>query len=278
MNTRAILYGLGALALLVAVGTAGWIAGGEGGSADPAIQDAIALPIPPLPPRFGASERYDRCLAEVSDDPAKAAITASAWMRESQDPAGPHCLALAQLGIGQPAAAAALFERLAARPDLATPVRAAMFDQASQAWLLAQQPDAAYRAAREAVALAPDNPDLWVGRAVAALARTQYQLAVDDLGNAFARDPSRADILVRRAAALRMLDRPDAALADIERALTADPDNAEALLERGILRQRRNDPAGARADWERAILLAADSQTADLAIQDLALLEAGPIR
>jgi regulator of sirC expression with transglutaminase-like and TPR domain len=50
------------------------------------------------------------------------------------------------------------------------------------------------------------------------------------------------------------------------------------LLERGILRQRRNDDEGARADWQRAISLAPDTATADLAEQNLALLEAGPVR
>ena len=62
------------------------------------------------------------------------------------------------------------------------------------------------------------------------------------------------------------------------RVLAADPDNAEALLERGVLRQRAEDVEGARGDWERVIAVAPDSQTADLATQDLALLDAGPIR
>jgi regulator of sirC expression with transglutaminase-like and TPR domain len=65
---------------------------------------------------------------------------------------------------------------------------------------------------------------------------------------------------------------------DIDRAIAIDPDNPEALLERGIIRQRQNDAAGARADWERAITLAPDTPTADLAQQNLALLEAGPVR
>jgi regulator of sirC expression with transglutaminase-like and TPR domain len=62
---------------------------------------------------------------------------------------------------------------------------------------------------------------------------------------------------------------------DVDRAIALDPDDAEALLERGILRQRRADQAGARNDWERAIALAPDSATADLAEQNLALLQAG---
>ena len=64
----------------------------------------------------------------------------------------------------------------------------------------------------------------------------------------------------------------------MDRALTLDGDNAEALLERGILRQRQNDRGGARSDWEKAIALAPDTPTADLAQQNLALLEAGPER
>ena len=52
----------------------------------------------------------------------------------------------------------------------------------------------------------------------------------------------------------------------------------EALLEHGILRQRVDDQAGARQDWERAISLEPDSATADLAQQNLALLDAGPDR
>jgi hypothetical protein len=35
---------------------------------------------------------------------------------------------------------------------------------------------------------------------------------------------------------------------------------------------------GARTDWERAISLSPDSATADLAQQNLALLEAGPVQ
>jgi regulator of sirC expression with transglutaminase-like and TPR domain len=70
----------------------------------------------------------------------------------------------------------------------------------------------------------------------------------------------------------------DRAQDSLDLALGRDPDNAEALLERGILRQRHDDRAGARRDWERAIELSPDSTTADLAQQNLALLEAGPDR
>jgi regulator of sirC expression with transglutaminase-like and TPR domain len=83
-------------------------------------------------------------------------------------------------------------------------------------------------------------------------------------------------VLVLRAATWRHLGHLGLAQDDIDRAIAIDPENAEAMLERGILRQRHDDPAGARDDWERAIVLAPDSPTADLAEQNLALLEAGP--
>lgn len=61
-------------------------------------------------------------------------------------------------------------------------------------------------------------------------------------------------------------------------ALTLVPDDPDALREREILRQRMGDSAGARADWERARGVDPNSTTADLAEQDLSLLEAGTQR
>jgi Flp pilus assembly protein TadD len=98
---------------------------------------------------------------------------------------------------------------------------------------------------------------------------------VTDLEHALRVEPDRAEALVFRAAAWRQLDRPDPARRDIDRALEIAPENAEALLERGILRQLAGDPDGARADWERAVEVAPNSAAADLALQNLALSEAG---
>jgi lipoprotein NlpI len=68
------------------------------------------------------------------------------------------------------------------------------------------------------------------------------------------------------------------ARADLDQALAIDPDLPEALLEHGILLQRAGDRAGAQRDWSRAAELAPDSQTGDLAAQNLELLAVGPSR
>ena len=129
-----------------------------------------------------------------------------------------------------------------------------------------------------ALLLAPDDADLLIDRSVASAGLERYQDAVEDLGLALNLDPSRTDALVFRAAARRHLGQLDLAADDLGRAVAADPDNPDALLERGILRQRRGDPAGARQDWDRAATLAPDTATGDLALQNLALLDAGSER
>jgi tetratricopeptide (TPR) repeat protein len=117
-----------------------------------------------------------------------------------------------------------------------------------------------------------------IDHAVAADGLQRWQDAIDDLTHALDLDPRRPDALVLRGAAWRHLGNLDVAQDDVNRALAIDPQNAEALLERGILRQRHDDASGARADWQQAITIAPDSPTADLAQQNLALLEAGPKR
>ncbi|MBC7634781.1 MAG: tetratricopeptide repeat protein [Acetobacteraceae bacterium] len=236
------------------------------------------LPIPPLPPRVADGAQYDRCLAQVPDDPRRAATDAQAWRAAGGGASSVHCLAMAELALGRGEQAARLLLTLAGEPATSAPLRAAMFSQASQAWQLAGRADDALEAAKAAVVQVSDNPDLWIDLANLAIARKDYAGAADDLSRALALDRSRADILVLRAGANRLRGRLDAALDDVDRAITADPDNAEALLERGVLRQRRDDPQGARRDWMRVMVLAPESQAADLATQDLALLDAGPVR
>ena len=74
----------------------------------------------------------------------------------------------------------------------------------------------------------------------------------------------------------RRLERLNPAEDSITTALRLAPRNVEALLERGILRQLRGEAEAARRDWERVMELAPDSAAADLAAQNLALMEAGP--
>lgn len=266
-----------AIALAAAAGSGAWYALGVPAIEGPAPQDG-PLPLPPLPPRITAGLEYDRCLGLLADDPESAATLAEAWARRGDTTGAAHCLALSRVALGQPAAAAEELEALAAaEPSTLAPAsRAALYLQAAQAWLMAANPARAHDAADRALALAPDDAAILVERAVAAERLDRHAEVVAGLTDALRLDPSRPDALVLRAVAHRRLGEETPAMADIQAALALDPDSPEALLERGILRQRLHDLQGARADWERVILLAPDTPVADLAHQNLFLLEAGP--
>lgn len=279
MNTRNAIIGGATLLVLVAAASGTWFAlRSDVPEATESIEDDGPLPIPPVPPRIAEGDDYDKCLAMLTNDPAGAETFAEAWEATGGGDGATHCLGLATIALGEPEKGAQILEDLAAKSHGTNVSRAMVYGQADQAWLMASDPEHAYGAATLALSLSPEDPDLLIDRAVAAGLLARYQDSIDDLTHALDIDPRRVDAYIFRGSAWRHLNHIELAQDDIDRALMLDPDRPEALLERGILRQRSNDPNGARSDWQRAISLSPDSSTADLAQQNLALLEAGPAR
>jgi tetratricopeptide (TPR) repeat protein len=238
-------------------------------------QDA-AFPIPPEPPRLSQAPEYARCLDLLLADPAGARGFARDWYMQGGGEGAAQCEALAQLSLGEADAAAEALERIAARSEAGLAARAAVFGQAAEAWRAAGKPQRASAAASLALALTPQDPELLLERAMARLALNQVPSALVDLDLAVVLDADRAEAWVLRAAAQRRLESLRPAEDSITTALRLAPRNVEALLERGILRQLRGEAEAARRDWERVLELAPDSAAADLAAQNLALMEAGP--
>jgi tetratricopeptide (TPR) repeat protein len=235
-----------------------------------------ALPMPPFPPRIASDDNYERCLTLLTEDPSGAEATAESWQTKGGGDGAVHCLALAQIATGQLVVGATLLERLGQASAAAGPARALVLGQAAQARMLAEQPGQALRDATAALALAPDDLGLLIYRASVAARLGRHEAAIEDLTAALARDPERADALVARAASWRAMNRLDRAGLDIARAIELNPDDPEAWLERGIQRQRIGDSAGARSDWEHARGLDPNGAVADMAEQNLALLDASP--
>jgi tetratricopeptide (TPR) repeat protein len=238
--------------------------------------DDAPLPIPPVAPRIAEGDQYDRCMDMLADDPAGADALATAWKDGGE--AATQCHGLAQVELGNPAAGAMLLTNLAATSLAAPGARAEVFGEAAQAWTMAGDAAQAFAAAAQAIALSPDDPELRVTHAIAALAVHHGKLAIDDLTLVLATDPKRADALTLRATAFRQAGALAQAASDIALACAQDPDDPDALLERGIIRQRQGNRDGARADWQKVADLSPDTSAADLAQQDLALLEAGPVQ
>lgn len=278
MNTRnAIIGGVALLALVAAAGLLFWP---EREPTQIVLEDEEEgpLPIPPVPPRIAQGSDYEKCLGMLSNDPEGARSFADSWEATGGGDGATHCLALAIVALGEPERGAEMLEKLAATSRGTAVARATVYGQADQSWLIAGETAHAFGAATLALSLSPDDPDLLIDRAVAAGLLERFQDSIDDLTHALDIDPRRPDAYVLRGSAWRHIGQLDLAMDDLTRALILDPERSDALLERGILRQSQHNDDGARADWERAIELAPDSATADLAQQNLALLEAGPVR
>ncbi len=269
---RLLILGCIALLSIAAAGTGLWRYWPE-----PAAEIAAPLPpVPPFPPRIASGDTYEHCLGLLADDPDGARLAADAWAAAGGGDGAAHCQGLTLIATGRPDLGAERLEQLATAslaPDLA---KATIFAQAAQAWLMVDRADKARDDATRALLLSPTDTELLILRAQTLRAAGRWTDAIADLTQALTLDAHRADALAMRAAAWRRIERLDLAVADTDRAIALDPDNAEALLERGIERQRLGNVGGARDDWRRALALDPNSTTADLAEQNLALLDAGP--
>lgn len=178
-----------------------------------------------------------------------------------------HCQAAADFALGDHSGAATLLDTLArANNDVTQPGRGVtLHRQAARAWMAARQPDRALVSITHALALAPDNADLYIERAQVLVEQERLREAINDLDRAIDRDPNRVDALVFRATALRRLKALANAESDLDYALALDPDSVEALLERGVVRRLRGDVGGARQDWEEVVTLAPKTAASDAA-------------
>lgn len=278
MSARLLLVLVAVVLILGAAGGAAWWLRDEPPPAVQAEPAADDLPVPPFPPRIADGDQYDKCMTMIADDPEGAEAIATSWQASGGGDAATHCQALAAIATGQPETGADMLEKLARDGKVQGFTRAVLLSQAAEARLIADQAEPALTDLDEALAISPDDPDLLIGRANANDSLERSTAAMDDLNRALQLEPSRSDALVMRASVWRGMDMLDAARADIEKALALDPDDAEALLERGIQRQRTGDLAGARQDWTRAQAVDPTSEAAELAAQNLTLLDSGPAK
>jgi len=221
--------------------------------------------------------QYRSCLALVHSKPEDAFESALAWRDQGGGAPAEHCVALALLGMGKHAQAAARLEALADGLGPAGKVPpSAVLAQAANVWLLGGEPERALAAIDRALALEPGRAPLLVDRARAMGELGRHAEALADLDRAVGLDPRDDDALAFRASALRHLGRLDEALVSADRALAANPDNASARLERGLVRMQMADLAGARTDWLETATRHAGTPAGDAAQSMLEELDLKP--
>jgi tetratricopeptide (TPR) repeat protein len=249
--------------------------------AGPPLSAAPPRPAPPQRPRSADADAatYERCMKLAKEDPAAARDLAESWHDRGGAHPADHCFAVALIGLKQYKEAASRLEKLAQAMVHAPPaLRAEVFGQAAQGWLLAGDPARAYATDGAALGLRPDAGDLLVidllvDRAGAAGSAGWFDKAIADLDRVLKADPARLDALIYRASAYREQGRLEPALADIEKALTLAPDSVPALLERGNIRRLGGDIDGARQDWLLVAMLAPGSAAEAAAQANIERLE-----
>jgi len=224
-----------------------------------------------------ARDRYDRCVELTKRKAGTAIDQAAAWYKAGGGAAALHCESLGLVALRRYTEAADALAQAAHEGAVGSaPERAALMDQAGNAWLLAGKPEKADESFSAALAFAPQDEDVLADRARARGLRKDWAGAEADLSAVLSLDPNRADALVLRASALHAEGRKADARADIEHALEVDPDYPEALLERGNMKFEGGDAAGARADWQQVVGDAPGTDAASTAEARLQMLAVKP--
>ncbi len=205
--------------------------------------------------------RYTACLAQARTRSADAFDEAARWHDDGGGLPSRHCAAIALINLGQPSEAAARLSELARAPGSASAqLRADLFAQAGNAWLLGGISSEAVNRFTDALKLTPDEPQILTDRARAYVMLGQLADAGQDLNRSITVAPNYIEAYVVRAGLRRKAGDMALAREDITKALKLDPNHSQALLERGIERQIDGDRQGARADWLKVIANAAQSK------------------
>lgn len=221
-----------------------------------------------------AKLRYQNCLSLANLNPTAALGVAAEWSKNKGGAPAQHCGAMALAELHRYPEAAARLDALGRAPDLGK-LRASVFDQAGNAWMLAGNAAKAAASFSAALALSASDADLYADLARAQAMQKAWPEVEADLNAALALQPKRVDLLVLRASARAAQGKLEAARDDTNAALKIKPNSAEALVQRGEIAHGAGDLVGARRDFEAALRFVNGGETADAARRGLAELGAG---
>jgi tetratricopeptide (TPR) repeat protein len=226
----------------------------------PAQQAETVDPFAPTPNHM---RRYAECMKQARREPLKALPLAEKWKAEGGGLGARHCVAIAMFESGKYVPAATQLEAIEREMGSERPgLRAELLAQAGQAWMAANQAENAAAAQSRALALKPQDAELWIDRGLSYAAMSAWPRAISDFDRALVLEPYKVEILVLRAAAWRNAGDPVRALADANRAWTIAPDDPDVLLERALARLAQGDRQGATADFNKVLKSAAPGSDA----------------
>ncbi|MEZ5971739.1 MAG: hypothetical protein R3C31_08050 [Hyphomonadaceae bacterium] len=193
-------------------------------------------------PSGAVAERFAQCVAMSQQTPERAYEEAMAWAADTQSVYAYRCAAMALIEQDRFDDGATRLQSLASavNPENSG-LRAELWSQAGNAWLLAHEPgNARSNFTRAITALQSDPqqlPDLLIDRARAYAMERDWRLAEEDLSRSLDIRPENALALRLRAAA-RMNQRSfELAEADARAAIQLEPGNQDNFLVLGDIRE-----------------------------------------
>jgi hypothetical protein len=188
--------------------------------------------------------RFEQCVAAIDQDAERAYEEAMAWASEAQSVFAYRCAAMALIAQNRFDEGARRLDSLgmALNPEDGA-LRAELFSQAGNAWLLAREPSHARASFTRAIAIVEGEPeqmpDLLIDRARAYAMEADWRAAEEDLNRSL-------DIRARDALALRLRAEVrmrqsafDLAEADANAAIAIDPAEVDNYLILGHIRESR---------------------------------------
>ena len=172
--------------------------------------------------RADAKLRYQECLNLTDHDPKAALDMATKWGKAKGGAPAQHCAAIALVSLKHYSEAAKRLDALGRAPDMGN-LRATVFDQAGNAWMLAGDARKAAASFSAALALSANDPDLYADLARAQAMLKQWSEVEADLNAALALAPKRTDLLILRASARQALGKLVQAREDADAALKLNP-------------------------------------------------------
>jgi len=182
--------------------------------------------------------KHKACLERIAEDNELAYEEAMIWRDEGGGRRAKHCEAMALYALGHEIEAAHRLDLLAKAADGGDKdMRANFYAEAANFWLVANEPDKAYRSATEGLKIIESHIDLRISRARAYAALGRYDYAETDLTNVLRFDRNNAAALRYRADARFNQGKLTDAKIDIENSLVSDPTQVETALLRGHINE-----------------------------------------
>jgi tetratricopeptide (TPR) repeat protein len=208
---------------------------------------ALILPIALMQADAAAASNTDRfahCVAMISDDADHAYEEAMAWAAEGQSVSAYRCAAMALIAQNRAEEGARRLDSLGGAVNPAqTGLRAELFAQAGNAWLLARDAAHARSSFTRAITTIQSDPsqlpDLLIDRARAYAMERDWRHSEEDLSRALDIRANDALALRLRASARMHQNSFDLAEADAQAAVALEPSNVDNYLILGHVRESK---------------------------------------